>query len=57
MKSLRLRSRLIAMASLLWISGCMADELTVVLDGATAGHDKRTGRPVLNLAFARPLWA
>jgi hypothetical protein len=52
MKSLNRRSVLIALASLLWISECMADELLVVLNSATTGHDKRTGKPVLNLIFA-----
>jgi hypothetical protein len=52
MKSLKRRSLLIALASLLWISGCMANEVTVVLNSSMAGHDKRTGKPVLNLIFA-----
>ena len=52
MKSLEYRSFLIAQASLLLVSVCRADEVTVVISGATAGHDKRTGRPVLNLIFA-----
>jgi hypothetical protein len=52
MKSLKCRSLLIALVSLLRISGCMADEAVVVLNSATAGHDKRTGKPVLNLTFA-----
>jgi preprotein translocase subunit SecD len=51
MKSLRCRSFLIAFISLLLISGCWADEL-VVLSSATAGHDDRTGRPLLKLIFA-----
>ena len=53
MKSLKCRSVLIALAGLLWISGCMADELAVVLNSATLGHDKRTGKPVLKLIFAQ----
>jgi len=52
MKSLKCRSLLIALTSLLLISGCIADELVVVLSGATADHDHRTGRPVLKLIFA-----
>lgn len=52
MTLLNSRRVLIALASLLWISGCMADELMVVLNSATAGHDERTGKPVLNLVFA-----
>jgi len=54
MKSLKCRSVLIALVGLLWISGCMADELVVVLNSARLrlGHDKRTGKPVLNLIFA-----
>jgi preprotein translocase subunit SecD len=52
MKSLKCRSFLIALTSLLLISGCIADELVVVLSGATADHDLRTGRPVLRLIFA-----
>jgi hypothetical protein len=52
MKSLVRRSVLIALASLVWISGCTADELIVVLNSALADHDKRTGKPVLNLIFA-----
>jgi hypothetical protein len=46
------RSIVIAMASLLWISGGIAAELPVVLKSATAGHDERTGKPLLNLVFA-----
>jgi preprotein translocase subunit SecD len=30
----------------------MADELVVVLSGATADHDQRTGKPILKLIFA-----
>jgi preprotein translocase subunit SecD len=52
MKSLKCRSFLIALINILLISGCMADELVVVLSGATADHDQRTGRPVLKLVFA-----
>ena len=52
MKSLKCRSVLIALASLLWISASMADEAVVVLDSATAGHDQRTGKPILHLIFA-----
>jgi len=51
MKSLNCRSVLVVLASLLLISGCMAGELVVVLSSATAGHDARTGKPVLNLVF------
>jgi preprotein translocase subunit SecD len=49
---LNCRLVLIALASLFWISACMADELVAVLNSATAGHDERTGKPVLNLVFA-----
>ncbi len=52
MKAFKRRSLLIALASLSWISTCMADEAVVVLKSATATHDKRTGKPVLNLTFA-----
>jgi hypothetical protein len=52
MKSPYRRSFLIALASLLWISGGIAAELPVVLKSATAGHDERTGKPLLNLVFA-----
>lgn len=47
----RCQSLRIALTSLLLISGCLADEL-VVLDSATAGHDERTGKPILKLIFA-----
>jgi hypothetical protein len=47
----RCRSLLIALTSLLLISGCLADEL-VVLNSATPSHDERTGKPVLKLIFA-----
>lgn len=30
----------------------MADELVVLLSGATIDHDQRTGRPILKLTFA-----
>ena len=53
MKLLKGRSLLIAMASLLWISGCMADELTIVLSSAIASHDKRTEKPVVSLNFPK----
>ena len=53
MKSFKGRSLLIALASLLWISGCMADELTMVLKSAEATHDKRTGKPVVELTFPK----
>lgn len=49
--TLRRQSFRIALTSLLLISGCLADEL-VVLDSATAGHDERTGKPILKLIFA-----
>ncbi|WP_316173171.1 MULTISPECIES: SecDF P1 head subdomain-containing protein [unclassified Bradyrhizobium] len=52
MKSLRCRSLLIAVTTFVLISGCAADELVVVLSSAKAGHDERTGRPILNLIFA-----
>jgi hypothetical protein len=52
MKSLKYLSLLIALASVLWISACMADEAVIVLDSATAGHDQRTGKPILRLIFA-----
>src|SRR5690349_17890731 len=52
MKSLGCRSLLIALTSLLLISGCPADE-QVVLSSATAGHDERTGKPVLKLIFSQ----
>jgi len=52
MKPLKRRSLLFALVGLSWISACMADEAVVVLKSATAAHDKRTGRPVLNLTFA-----
>jgi hypothetical protein len=52
MRSPYRRSILIGLASLLWISGGSATELPVVLKSATAGHDKRTGKPLLNLVFA-----
>ena len=52
MRSLKCQSFLIALTSLLLISGCIADELVVVLSGATADHDVRTGRPVLKLIIA-----
>ncbi|MGY4400752.1 SecDF P1 head subdomain-containing protein [Bradyrhizobium sp. USDA 3315] len=47
------RSLLFALASLLWISGCMADELALVLSSAEATHEKRTGKPVVDLAFPK----
>jgi hypothetical protein len=53
MRLLKGRSLLIALASLLWISGCMADELTLALSRAEATHDKRTGKPIVDLAFAK----
>jgi hypothetical protein len=53
MKSLKYLSLLIALASVLWISACMADEAVIVLDSATAGHDQRTGKPILQLSFAK----
>ena len=53
MKSFKDRSLLIVLASLLWISGCMADELTIVLSTAEATHDKRTGKPVVELRFPK----
>ncbi len=52
MRSLRCRSLLVAITSLVLISGCMAHELVVVLSNATADHDERTGRPILHLIFA-----
>jgi preprotein translocase subunit SecD len=33
------------------ISICRANEIVVVISSATAGHDERTGKPVLNLSF------
>src|ERR1700743_127214 len=51
MKSLKCPSLLIALASLLLISVCRAAEIVVVISSATAGHDKRTEKPVLNLRF------
>jgi preprotein translocase subunit SecD len=50
MRSFKCRSFLIALTSLLSISGSMADGLIVVLSGASA--DQRTGKPVLKLIFA-----
>ena len=52
MKSLKYRSFLIALVSILLMSVCRADDVVVTISSATAGHDKRTGRPVLNLTFA-----
>jgi preprotein translocase subunit SecD len=52
MRSFKCRSFLIALTSLLSISGSMADGLIVVLSGASADHDQRTGKPVLKLIFA-----
>src|SRR5258705_11605884 len=52
MRSFKCRSFLIALTSLLSISGSMADVLIVVLSGASADHDQRTGKPVLKLIFA-----
>lgn len=53
MKACKGRSLLIVLASLLWISGAMADSLTIVLSGTDASHDKRTGKPVVSLTFPR----
>lgn len=54
MKPPKLRSLLATLVSLLWISASIADETVVVLNSATVGHDKLTGKPVLNLTFAEP---
>jgi len=40
----------IALIGLPLISGCLADEL-IVLGSATAGHDERTGKLILELIF------
>jgi hypothetical protein len=50
-KLLKGRSLLIALASLLWISGCMADELTIVVGTVMATYDKQTGKPVVYVIF------
>lgn len=50
MKPSKCRSVLIAVASLLLMSACRADEIVVAISSATAGHDKRTGKPLLNLS-------
>jgi preprotein translocase subunit SecD len=52
MRTFNRRSFLIALISLLSISVSMADGITVVLSGVTADHDKRTGNPILKLAFS-----
>jgi preprotein translocase subunit SecD len=52
MKHFKCRLFLLSLTSLLWISGCMADEL--LLSGATSSHDQRAGRPVLKLVIAEP---
>jgi hypothetical protein len=52
MKTLKCRSLLIALTSLLWVSVCLADGVVVVLDSATVGHDQRTKQPILRLIFA-----
>ena len=52
MNPLHCRSFLIALFSLLSISVCLADGMIVGLSNATADHDKRTGRPILNLMFS-----
>jgi preprotein translocase subunit SecD len=44
---------LIALISLLSISASMADGMIFVLSGATTNHDKRTGKPVLELIFSK----
>ena len=51
MKSLKCRSLLIALAGLLWISSCMADELTVLVSTVMATYDKQTGKPVVYVIF------
>ncbi|WP_076860223.1 hypothetical protein [Bradyrhizobium mercantei] len=51
MKLLKCRSLLIALAGLLWISSCMADELTVVVSTVMATYDKQTGKPVVYVIF------
>jgi len=51
MKWLKYRSLLIALAGLLWISGCMADELTVKVGVVTAKLDEQTGKPVVTVYF------
>jgi preprotein translocase subunit SecD len=52
MGSFSRRSFLIACISLLSISVSVADGITVMLDGATADHDQRTGNPIVKLMFA-----
>jgi preprotein translocase subunit SecD len=52
MGSFSRRSFLIALISLLSISASVADGIIVMLEGATADHDQRTGSPVVKLVFA-----
>jgi hypothetical protein len=51
-RSFSRRFFLIALFSLLSISVSMADGIIVVLDSATADHDKRSNNPVLKLTFS-----
>lgn len=53
MKLPRGRSVLIALASLLWISGYAADELTMTVATVMATHDKQTGKPVVYVIFPK----
>ena len=51
MKPFKCRSFLIAMPSLLLMSGGMADELTIKVATVIATIDKQTGKPVVNVIF------
>ena len=51
MKSCTSQTLLIALATVLWISGCMAEQVVVPLVGAVADRDQRTGSPMLKLTF------
>jgi preprotein translocase subunit SecD len=53
MRSFKHRSLLVALVSLLSISATMAEGISVVLSSAIAGHDQRSGSPVLKLIFAK----